>query len=88
MPYILPELRPDVDALMDYKGLKKMPPGHLNYLLTRITIEWLRANLPWESYAARSRARAVLQDASDEFYRRMLAEYEDQKCTENGEVYC
>jgi hypothetical protein len=39
------------------------------------------------SYATLSRARAAAQDAADEWYRAVMAPYEDKKRAENGDVY-
>ena len=38
-------------------------------------------------YTTASHIRAGFDDASAEWYRRVMAPYEDIKCTENGDVY-
>lgn len=87
MPYINPSERPVVDALINYDRLIGLTPGQVNYLLTRIIVRWMKSNLPYTSYASRSRAHGILQDVATEWYRRMIAPYEDQKCRDNGDVY-
>lgn len=63
--------------------------------------EWEQGDLTWAiatlmdefivthgiSYAKLSSVRAAAQDAADEWYRRVMAPYEDKKITENGDVY-
>lgn len=57
--------------------------GLFNYAITSLAVDLVGA----PSYAKCSLIRGVMSDASAEFYRRVVAPYEDQKCVENGDVY-
>jgi hypothetical protein len=78
MPYIKPE---------DRKQLVYRSPesaGELNYLITRLIVEYSRA-IP--SYQSINDVLGALEGAKLEFYRRIAAPYEDTKIQENGDVY-
>lgn len=63
-------------------------PGQLNYALTRVGVDYLRAiSLGTPSYADMTEVLAAFEAAKLEFYRRVMAPYEDQKIAENGDVY-
>ena len=64
--------------------LRRDQPGHLNYLLTRLIVAWLPIR---PCYADYNTVLGVLEAAKLELYRRMVADYEDSKCEENGDVY-
>lgn len=87
MPYIKKEDRPIIDALVDpiVAHLASLPPesqdGALNYLITRI----VKQVYPTK-YFHLNRALGVLSAVTHEFYRRVVAPYEDQKIKENGDV--
>ncbi len=68
------------------KGKEDWPckPGTLNYIITRMVIWYLGKNPNYERYNA---AIGVLECAKQEFYRRQIALYEDEKCRINGDVY-
>lgn len=85
MPYIKPEQRPRLDNIVrQLEAAQSLSPGEMNYLITRFLMAWL----PTEpGYADYSRVRAVLQDVSDEFYRRLMIPYEDYKIALNGDVF-
>lgn len=59
-------------------------PGKLNYIITRLVIMSLPPEPRYEDF---NRAVGVLECAKLEFYRRMVAAYEDRKRSENGDVY-
>lgn len=98
MPYIEPKLRPAiinaVDMLISQIEIENAPErkdqseamtvGELNYLITRMVHIWCAHH--GVSYANLSAARGVLRDAHDEFYRKVMAPYEDKKIDENGAV--
>lgn len=58
--------------------------GELNYALTQAVLDFLPENPRYEDFNA---AVGALECAKLELYRRMVAEYEDEKCAENGDVY-
>ena len=79
MPYITQERR---DALVT------TPPecaGELNYCITRLIVDYVRAR--GESYHVFNDVLGALSGAQAEFYRRVAAPYEDEKCKLNGDVY-
>ena len=86
MPYIKKEKRPEVDALVAplLEHLKTLPieeqDGTFNYIITKIL------NLYPAKYFHYNRALGVLSAVREEFYRKVVAPYEDAKITENGEV--
>jgi len=87
MPYIKMEDRGKYDkTLGELIGtLKSLPveriDGELNYVITRI----LKESYPLR-YFNLNRAMGVLECAKLEFYRRVVAPYEDIKIKESGDV--
>ena len=61
--------------------------GELNYVLTSVALAWLTYHQPPYNYELRSATFKELQCAANEFYRRVLANYEDKKIEENGDVF-
>ena len=61
-------------------------PGTLNYIITRLCDYWCRdsGEANYEKY---NMVIGVLECVKQEFYRRQVAPYEDEKCEENGDVY-
>ena len=87
MPYIHPELRPKLDYVVhQLEHPQGLQPGELNYLITKIVLAWLGPPTT-RNYARLSAALGVLTDVHDELYRRIVADYEDRKWAENGDVY-
>jgi len=89
MPYIENlKLRALYDAYLKniVTVLKKVPlkkqHGHLNYVITRLIVEFGP-----KSYKEFNALIGVLESAKLEMYRRMIAPYEDKKIEENGDVY-
>ena len=86
MPYIDQKRRaPLLLSTVDTVGLKCETAGELNFVLTSICLAALRRH--GKSYATLNSIRGALHDVHDEFYRRLVAPYEDQKKEENGDVY-
>lgn len=88
MPYIKQERRAelllgsDSDEAVGYMRT----PGELNYLITRLCNDYLvSAVVP--GYSAYNDVIGALECAKQEFYRRIVAPYEDIKIKENGDVY-
>jgi hypothetical protein len=85
VPYIKPEDRHDYE-----EGLQKLAcivdggVGDLNYVITRIVKQWLGGKPTYMTYNS---AIGVLESAKLELYRRRVAEYEDTKIAENGDVW-
>jgi len=87
MPYIKKDKRPALEEklcpLISY--IKSLPveeqDGTINYSVTRI----LKSIYP-RRYFHFNRALGVLSAITHEFYRRVVAPYEDEKIKENGDV--
>ena len=79
MPYIRQEQRNKLA-----KGEKPKDAGELNYSITKMLLEYLEAK--GKSYATFNEIMGVMQCATQEFYRRWVAPYEDIKIKENGDV--
>ena len=81
MPYI---------PIADRARLKQPPltivgAGELNYVITRILLDYLDVNDT--RYQTLNDCIGVLECAKLELYRRIAAGYEDGKIAENGDVY-
>lgn len=83
MPYIEPHRRTILDHDLGPLIEHIQVPGELNYVISRI----LSHHTDGGRYHDLSRWRAAVNDASDEFYRRVMVEFENGKCRENGDVY-
>lgn len=87
MPYIKKDAREKWQAVIKNvaEKLKELPvdklDGELNYLITSILT---RAYSP--GYFNYNRAIGLLECIKQEFYRRFVAPYEDEKKEENGDV--
>jgi hypothetical protein len=94
VPYIAPELRPDLDqhiaalagainaAAAGLDG-DAAYAGLLNYACTRLALE----TMPARRYWAVATTSGVFANIADEFYRRFAAPYEDEQVARNGDVY-
>lgn len=60
-------------------------PGELNYLITQLLIKYQKTK--GLSYQTISEITSSVENAKLEFYRRVVAPYEDKKIAENGDVY-
>jgi hypothetical protein len=81
MPYITHEER----EVLHHPGNIPQHPGQLNYVITLLIDRYLR--FFGISYQHLNAVIGVLECVKLEFYRRLVAKYEDQKCEENGDVY-
>ena len=96
MPYIYQKDRDNIDPVID-----KLIPlihnfGDISYIITRLVLKYIfplsvdkLKVIPKSqtSYNTLIHAYGVLQGTAQEFYRKMLAPYEDLKAKENGEVF-
>lgn len=82
MPYINPQRKSELAAAGH--GASETP-GELNYLITML-VEDYRA-YHGNSYTTFNDIVGALDNAKDEFRRRVQHPYEDRKCEENGDVY-
>lgn len=80
MPYVAERLR---DLLKE--GRMPSTPGELNYLITLLCIEYVDEHD--RKYEICNAVVGALECAKLEFYRRVVAPYEQKKITENGDVF-
>lgn len=59
--------------------------GELNYLLTSLICTYMDDKV--NNYACFNAVVGALESCKLEFYRRVVAHYEDKKILENGDVY-
>ena len=81
MPYIKQENR---ESLLRYP-LTIADAGELNYSITKLIDVYV--SLHGLKYETLNAIVGVLECAKAEFYRRVVAPYEDLKIQENGDVY-
>lgn len=90
MPYVTKEAREDYDPAIDNlikylvgdKYPNRIDPGILNYIVTRILI-----GVRPSCYQDYNSLVGMLECCKQEFYRRAVASYEDEKIKENGDCY-
>lgn len=80
MPYLTPRDRAYVDEYSD-----PVQPGELTYLLTKVIVRYVSRCGP--RFLTFAEVLGALEATKQEFYRRVVAPYEDQKMRENGDVY-
>jgi hypothetical protein len=81
MPYITQCRREDLDSGDDVM----QSPGELNYRITKLIGEYLdEFNICYDTF---NDVVGALEGAKLEFYRRVVAPYEDDKIKKNGDVY-
>ena len=81
MPYVKQE-----DRNRLWKDLTPKTPGELNYVLKMFTLRYLAMKEKLD-YSALNEVVGVFESMKLEFYRRIVAGYEDSKIIENGDVY-
>lgn len=81
MPYITPERRAALDNNQDIARTA----GELNYQLTMLCNGYLQTH--GKCYQTLNDVMGVLSGAAKEFYRRVVAPYEEEKKDLNGDVY-
>jgi hypothetical protein len=97
MPYIAPELRreldPLIDALADRLAAQAQDAGDhgafaglLNYSCTRLALAVVRRRFGHLRYWLIAALSGVFQNISTEFYRRVAVPYEDRQMTQKGDV--
>ena len=80
MPYITKERRMELPD----NNSPAFNAGELNYILTRQCINYFKNN--GGRYQQINDVIGALEGAKLEFYRRLVAPYEDKKIEENGDV--
>ena len=82
MPYIIPEDRQAIDEAL--KDLTLSTEGELNYAITVLMHKYIKNK--GLRYQHLNSVAGVLSCAQAEFYRTVVAPYEDKKIKENGGV--
>ncbi len=83
MPYVDTESR---DRLSDGAWPRPRTAGELNYCFTVLAVEYL-TEAPESGYSRMNEVIGAFEAAKLEFYRRVVAPYEERKRSENGDVY-
>ena len=81
MPYIKQEFR----NLVDRDHLASSA-GELNYLITRLVMQYIKLKHGDVSYDAINEVVGVLECVKQEFYARIAAPYEEIQETKNGDI--
>ena len=82
MPYIEQKDRPDYEKPIEQLNPEKA--GDLNYILSRICADYIARK--GKNYANLNEVMGVVACVSHEFYRRVVAPYEDTKIAANGDI--
>ena len=81
MPYISPENQKEFDALISEIGKADIKTaGELNFLFTKLAVKFIATN--GLRYQQMNDVVGALEGAKAEFYRRVVAPYENQKAYE------
>lgn len=89
MPYIKQEDRKrfdcHIDALIKEFDKKPVSPGEFNYVVSRLLWNiWMKESN--HNYTTANNLIGALECIKEEFYRRWIAPYEEDKIKENGDV--
>lgn len=82
MPYIDPKYRLPLEPRTECTAKNS---GALNYQITMLIKQYIARN--GMGYTACNDVMGALEGCKMEFYRRVVAPYEDKKIKENGDVY-
>ncbi|KKN32421.1 hypothetical protein LCGC14_0814090 [marine sediment metagenome] len=85
MPYITPEDRALISLRYGTQRCHPCTAGELNFVFTELILEYLE--VCGLSYQTCNDIIGALEQAKDEFRRRVVHRYEDIKIEENGDVY-
>ncbi|MBM3260989.1 hypothetical protein FJY93_01080 [Candidatus Kaiserbacteria bacterium] len=82
MPYIPQSDRTKFDDAIT--TLKPEKAGELNYIISRLCADYIARM--GKKYATLNEVMGVLTCAASEFYRRLIAPYEDEKIKSSGDI--
>jgi hypothetical protein len=95
MPYIKKERRDDIvshidiDTILGFERIiccgEIQTSGELNFAITKLIIEYIKDKEL--CYDELNTIMGVIECVKQEFYRRVVAPYEETKIKENGDVY-
>ena len=80
----MPYLDETIKQALDKGTIKPSEPGHLNYLFTKIALDYIKTN--GEKYRRHNDILGALDACAKEWYRRHTAPYEDAAIKRNGDV--
>lgn len=88
MPYIKPDNRQKyqegIDSLLGaFNSTEEVKMGDVNYVVSTLIWELFKDKL---SYSQGNNLMGALECIKQEFYRRMIVPYEDEKIKENGDI--
>jgi hypothetical protein len=87
MPYIKQKDRVDIIRRRNSNGEVRLPQtaGELNYAITLLLLDFITKH--GKSYQTFNDITGAIENCKLEFYRRVVAPYEDIKIQDNGDVY-
>lgn len=85
MPYIKPSNRRKFDSLIEKAvyELDILSSGDLNYFISSVVWKLFEND---KSYSTANKLMGVLECVKQEFYRRKVVPYEEEKIKENGDL--
>lgn len=84
MPYIKPTRKEVLEPLVDQITQRCDNAGDVTYVIYALAKKWI--DLSGMNYKNLSGVVGCMDCAKTEFYRRIVAPYEDEKIKENGDV--
>ena len=86
MPYITKQEKAELKPLLDQ--IKLASAGTLTYAVSILMINYLKNTSPHMlTFSALNACIGAVERATDEFKRRILDPYEQQKIRDNGDIY-
>ena len=88
MPYIKKEYRQTLNAALDelHDRIFMLPQEDINPILTYICYYLVKYYLAEGNWDTKSDGNKILDEASREYYRRIVAPYEDKAIERNGDI--
>ncbi len=84
MPYIKQEARKGLNTISEYSSAAPANAGELQYVFAILIKGYLGSEYRYQDL---NDVMGALAGAQMEFYRKVVAPYEDKKIAENGDVY-
>ncbi len=84
MPYIQQDRRDVFDRALNELALEVRNEGELNYCIYKLSR--LIISRTGKSYSSLSMCSSAMEHAKLEWYRKVVAPYEDEKIGENGDI--
>jgi len=84
MPYINKEKRKGIEGTLELIASNLVEKGELTYCIYKLGLEYFKNRT--KNYQNISETISAMSDATNEFRRRILDPYEDEKIKENGDI--